>query len=63
MKASVDQDTCISCGLCVSTCPDVFQFNDDEKAQSIVDEVPSECEDDAQAARDGCPVEAIDINE
>ena len=61
MKASVDQDTCISCGLCVSTCPEVFQFNDDDKAEAIVDKVPADQEDDAVAARDGCPVSAIDI--
>lgn len=63
MKASVNQDTCISCGLCVSTCSEVFQFNDDDKAESIVDKVPADSEDDAVAARDGCPVSAIDIEE
>lgn len=63
MKAIVDQDTCISCGICVSACPDVYQFNDDEKSESIVDEIPEELVEDAKGARDACPVDAIDIKE
>lgn len=63
MKTSVNQDTCISCGVCVSMCPDVYQFNDDDKSEAIVDEVPKELEEDAVAARDSCPVDAIDIDE
>ena len=63
MKAYVDQDTCISCGLCTSSCPDVFHFNDDDKAEAINDEIPAALEEDASDARDGCPVSAIDIKE
>ena len=29
MKAIVNQDTCISCGLCISTVPEVFEVNAD----------------------------------
>ena len=28
MKYKVN-DTCIACGLCVNTCPEVFRMNDD----------------------------------
>ena len=28
MKAHVDRRGCIACGLCVATCPEVFQFED-----------------------------------
>jgi len=52
------EDTCTACGLCTDTCPDVFEMSDD-KAQVIVDEVPSEFEDAVQQAADECPVEAI----
>ncbi len=61
MKASVDQEGCISCGLCVSTCPEVFFMNDDDKAEAIEDDIPEENESDAEDARDGCPVSVIDI--
>ncbi len=35
MRAVVDKDTCISCGLCVSTEPEVFEFDDDGKAVAV----------------------------
>lgn len=63
MKAIVDQDTCISCGLCVSVCPEVYSFNDDEKSVAIDGEIPSEHEAAAKEGRDACPVDAIDIKE
>jgi ferredoxin len=59
MKVYVDQDLCISCGLCISTCGEVFDWNDDDKAEAKVPEVPAELEDDVQEAIDGCPTEAI----
>ncbi len=59
MKVYVDQDLCISCGLCIDTCPDVFSWNDDEKAQAIDIEVPEELEDSAREALESCPSEAI----
>jgi len=59
MKARVE-DTCTACGLCVDTCPEVFEMGD-EMAEVIVDEVPAEHEDDVQQAADECPVEAIII--
>ena len=41
MKAVVDEDTCIACGLCVGTCETVFAFNDNGKAYSQVDVIPA----------------------
>jgi ferredoxin len=52
------EDTCTACGLCVDTCPEVFDMGDD-MAQVIVEEVPEEYEDAVQQAADECPVEAI----
>lgn len=63
MKAVVDQDTCISCGLCVSICPEVFSFNEDEKSVAINGDIPEENQDAAKESRDACPVDAIDIKE
>jgi ferredoxin len=63
MRAFVDQETCIGCGLCPSICPEIF-FMDDagEKAHAITDEVSADDEDSAQEARDNCPVDAIDLD-
>ena len=57
MKVRIE-DTCSACGLCVDTCPEVFDMGDDI-AIVIADPVPVECEDTAQEAADDCPVDAI----
>lgn len=63
MKAHVDKDICIGCGLCPSICPDVFQLDDEDgKAVAIVDEVPDELKDDTEEAAASCPVEAIAVD-
>ena len=61
MKARVNEG-CISCGVCVATCPEVFRFNDDGLAEAY-DEVKPEYEMAAEEARDDCPVAVIDIQE
>lgn len=61
MKASIDRDGCISCGLCVTICPEVFRMADDGLAEVYVDEVPKEYEDSANQAAEECPVEVISI--
>ncbi|SFG00484.1 ferredoxin [Desulfotomaculum arcticum] len=62
MHAEVDQDLCISCGACIDTCPEVFDWNDDEKAHAVVDEVPNDLEEQAQEAAGNCPTDAIQVN-
>ncbi|MHC4153587.1 MAG: ferredoxin [Planctomycetota bacterium] len=52
------EDTCTSCGLCVDTCPEVFEMGSD-LAEVIVDQVPGEYEEAVQQAADECPAEAI----
>jgi ferredoxin len=64
MKASVDQDGCIACELCVSVCPEVFSMDDESgKAKAIEDDIPEEIEGEAEDARDGCPVSVIDLKD
>lgn len=60
MKAYVDQDLCIGCGLCPQICPEVFQM-DDDKAVVIVDEVPVAVTSTCSEAGSQCPVEAITV--
>ena len=60
MKAIVDEETCIGCGLCAETCPEVFEM-DDDKARVKMDEIPGNLIDSCREATENCPVEAIQI--
>jgi ferredoxin len=62
MKAVVDQDTCTGCELCIETCPEIFEMENDT-AGVKVDVVPSESEETCRQAAEECPVEAITIEE
>ena len=62
MQASVDQQTCIGCGICPHICPEVFSMNDDGKAEAQEKEVEVTLYGCAAEARDNCPVNAIDLN-
>lgn len=62
MKVRVDPDLCTGCGVCVDTCPEVFELRDDISVV-LVDEVPEEHADAARDAADACPTEAITVDE
>jgi ferredoxin len=61
LKAFVDKETCIGCGLCPSICSEVFEMQDDGKAGVIGDEVPTGIEETAKEAEESCPVNAISV--
>ena len=59
-KISVDQEACIGCGACVSTCEKGFKMVDNKSkpTKATVDELSCEKE-----AADICPVSCISISE
>lgn len=60
MKAFVDENTCISCGLCEGTCSAVFSL---DTGVAVAGEVIAGTEDSVREACNECPVEAISIEE
>ena len=62
MVATIDKNVCTGCGLCPETCPEVFEM-DGDTANVKVDVVPRKVEATCREAMEGCPVEAITIEE
>lgn len=61
MKASVDQEGCISCGYCIDVCPEVFYYNENDISVAKEGDIAEEYIERAEDARDGCPVSVIDL--
>lgn len=61
MKASIDRDGCIGCGLCADLCSAVFRMADDGLAEVFTDPVPTDAESLASEAADNCPVSVITV--
>lgn len=63
MKVTIDRDTCTGCELCATTCPEVFEIDDDGLAKVKADPVPAGAVDGAKEAASNCPVECIKVAE
>ncbi|NLZ49153.1 MAG: ferredoxin [Clostridiales bacterium] len=61
MKACVDKDLCIGCGLCASIASEIFFLDDDGKASAVKDEIADGQIDEAEDAASSCPVAAISL--
>jgi len=60
MKALVDQETCIGCGVCAQVAPEVYEMQGD-KAVAIAEEISEDKVDSAKEGADQCPVDAISV--
>lgn len=61
MKVRVDLDRCDSQGLCTSSCPEVFSFDDHNKLLLLQENLPEQLIVRAAAAARACPTRAITI--
>ncbi|HNX58295.1 MAG TPA: ferredoxin [Spirochaetota bacterium] len=72
MKATIDRDQCISCGVCWSECPELFEENSADGKSQITGkyrvsgdistgEAPESLRETGQTSADGCPVSIIHI--
>lgn len=67
----VDKDTCIACGACGATAPDIYDYDDEGLAEVIFDgdnnrgvmAIPDDMFEDMQDACDGCPTDSIHIED
>ncbi|MDX8046092.1 ferredoxin [Gracilibacillus sp. S3-1-1] len=63
----IDKETCIACGVCGATAPEVFDYDDEGVAYSILDDnkgemiVPEELEEDVLDAHESCPTESVKV--
>jgi len=61
MKATIDIESCIACGLCVGICPKVFRMVGDHHAEVYVKEIPSESKAASIEAQKTCPASVINL--
>jgi ferredoxin len=65
----VDQATCIACGACGASAPEIFDYDEEGIAFSLLDEntgeqeVPEELLDDMMDAYEGCPSDSIRLGD
>ncbi|TLG72981.1 ferredoxin [Culicoidibacter larvae] len=65
----VDKDTCISCGACGATAPDIFDYDDDGLSENRLDgntgtaEIPENLWADLDDAESGCPTSSIKVQD
>jgi len=59
MKVTVDASTCVGCGLCEQSCPEVFEVQGDGIAHIKVHNCPSH---NLQEVAQQCPVDAIKVS-
>ena len=61
LKASVDKNTCIGCGICIDICPNIFEFDPQGLSEATVALIEPSLGNCVKNAADACPTHAIDV--
>ncbi len=70
-KVIIDQDGCISCGMCSTVCPEVFEMDEEGTAQVKTDHRDGNPEEGSvpdditciKDAEESCPVDVITVKD
>lgn len=63
MRVTADTDTCIGNGDCTRICPEVFGVDDEGQVRILDDQPGTELYESVREAVDGCPVDALTLDE
>lgn len=64
----VDKETCIACGACGASAPDIYDYDDEGIAFCLLDnnegaeQIPEVLEEDMLDAYEGCPTDSIKVS-
>lgn len=61
MKASVNKQTCMFCGMCGGLCPEVFRVDQDRKSVAMDTELSEELVPAVEYAQSICPTWSITL--
>ncbi|MHC4617274.1 MAG: ferredoxin [Planctomycetota bacterium] len=63
MKVHVDPGLCSGSGVCVDTCPQLFEINQQGISTAKMENVPEDLQQECKEAAENCPTQAIAIQE
>ncbi|GAB6988646.1 ferredoxin [Paenibacillus pini] len=65
----VEKNTCIACGACGATAPDIYDYDDEGYAEVVyggdcnrgIIEIPDHMMNDLEDSHEGCPTDSIKV--
>ena len=63
MKVHVDPEICEAQGVCVRTCAQVFELDDEDNLSILTDTVPPQHHEAIRRAVARCPTQALTLDE
>jgi len=61
LKASVNKNSCIGCGICVDICPSLFELDPQGLSEATTTLINPSLTSKAQLAAEACPTSAISV--